>query len=64
LYLDDSRLLIVFPFKVLHQFVAKPDQGNTPSSEPIFGVLTGLSRSLPEKPRDMSNETPGITARR
>lgn len=45
LYLDDLRLLIAFPFKQLHRPVSKPDQGNTPSSEPIFGALTGFSRS-------------------
>jgi hypothetical protein len=56
LYLDDARLLIVFPFFffMLQRRAAILIQGNTPSSEhPLRDALTGFSHSRMEKPRDM-----------
>src|SRR6201991_4347521 len=60
LYLDDSRLLIAFPFIVLHRSVAKPVKETRPPLNSVSEVLTGLSRKRSERPRDMSKETPDI----
>ena len=65
LYFADSRLLIAFPFKTIHPEPHAPGEGNAPSSGLRFRGLTGFpTHALRKNPRDTSNETPGISARR
>src|SRR5262245_57893288 len=65
LYFADSRLLIAFPFRTLHPEPHVPGEGNAPSSGLRFRDLTETPTHAWRKvPRDTSNETPDLSARR